>query len=147
MRCDSCGASLLRPGPCCGAVARPAAAPYYVASGSGGGQTGVDFSIVMPTKNNLHLTRVAVESLRRAAGHSVEFVFVDCCSTDGTLNYYQDLAQQERVTLLVTHPEEPFVYSRNCNRGAEAARGRQWCRISAYAGSPPSKLTAAPRAA
>jgi GT2 family glycosyltransferase len=62
--------------------------------------------------------------MRTRGNHATEFVFVDCCSTDGSLNYFRSLARREAVQLIVTHPEEPFVYARNCNRGAQVARGR-----------------------
>jgi hypothetical protein len=51
-------------------------------------------------------------------------VLVDCCSADGSLNYFRDLARRERVQIIVTHPDEPFVYALNCNPGAQVAEGR-----------------------
>jgi glycosyltransferase involved in cell wall biosynthesis len=123
--CTECGSHWLRPGLCCGRRTRRRPAPYYVALGSGPGITEPEFSVVLLTRNHLALTRTAVESLLRARGdHTLEFVIVDCCSTDGSLNYFRDLARREAVQLVITHPEEPFVYARNCNRGAAAARGR-----------------------
>jgi glycosyltransferase involved in cell wall biosynthesis len=123
--CDECGASRLIWRSCCGRRPSRANIEYYLASDSASEASRPDFSVIMPTYNNLALTRVAVESLLRSRGTlSLEFVFVDCCSTDGSLNYFSDLARSEAVTLIVTHPEEPFVYARNCNRGAQVARGR-----------------------
>jgi hypothetical protein len=85
-RCDRCGAALLRAGVCCDAPVRPESALYYVPATSRASKDRIDFSVIMPVKNKLHLTQAAVESLRRARGdHSLEFVFVDCCSTDGSV--------------------------------------------------------------
>jgi glycosyltransferase involved in cell wall biosynthesis len=123
--CADCGASRLLSEPCCGRRPRRGNIEYYLARGSAFDHARPDFSVIMPTYNHLNLTRMAVDSLLRARGsHSLEFIFVDCCSSDGSLNYFADLAGHQAVTLIVTHPEEPFVYSRNCNRGAQVARGR-----------------------
>jgi glycosyltransferase involved in cell wall biosynthesis len=123
--CDGCAGSWLQPRECCGRPVHPRTAPYYVASVSTHGEVAPEFSVIMLTKNNLALTRIAVESLRRARGQrAIEFVFVDGGSTDGSLNYFADLAREEAVRLIVTHPAEAFIYSRNVNRGAQAARGR-----------------------
>jgi glycosyltransferase involved in cell wall biosynthesis len=123
--CEKCGSSLLVPLRCCARRPRRSRIEYYLASQSGSAGIDPDFSIIMLTYNNLALTRTAVDGFLRARGeHSIEFVFVDCCSTDGSLDYFRDLARRETVRLIVTHPEEPFVYARNCNRGAQAARGR-----------------------
>ena len=123
-RCRSCGTAWLQPRTCCGQRPRRTAASYYVAGVSERPAAAPEFSVIMLTKNHLPLTQIAVESLRRARGsHSLEFIFVDCSSTDGSLNYFRDLARHEAVQIIVTHPEELFIYSRNCNRGAQAARG------------------------
>src|SRR5579872_4386315 len=122
--CRGCGAHHLLEADCCGSPLRRVRMPYYVAVSSG--EPGApEFSIVVLTKDHVSLTQRAVESLlRAAAGHRAELIIVDCASTDGSHSYFRDLAQRVPVKLIVTHPEEPFVYARNCNRGAQAAVGR-----------------------
>lgn len=123
-RCGICGADWLQLRSCCGTQAEETPASYYVECESGS-SLAPEFSVIMLTKNNLALTRAAVESLCRAHGsYAVEFVFVDGCSTDGSHGYFRELAARETVRLILTHPDEPFVYARNCNRGAAAARGK-----------------------
>jgi glycosyltransferase involved in cell wall biosynthesis len=123
-RCWTCGLYGMRPHACCGRRTRRVPAPYYVAIGAPP-ERSPEFSVILVAQNALPYTRATVESLRRArGGHSVEFVFVDGCSTDGTLNYIRELARREVVQLIVAHPEESFRYARGANRGAEAASGR-----------------------
>lgn len=127
-RCGACGKLWLQPTRCCGRNCRRGAARYYLPASSAPPRRPLstpEFSVVMPTKNKLELTRVAVESLQASLGkRTAEFIFVDCCSTDGSLAYFQELSRRLSVQVLVTHPEEPFIYARNCNRGAQVARGQ-----------------------
>lgn len=126
--CRHCGSQFLVPTRCCGrgTVQRPLY--FYLAALSPHCRDRTDFSLVMLTRNQLPLTRRAVGSLldRFLAGqrHAVELIFVDGCSTDGTLDYYRSLAEAYPVKVIVTHPSEPFNYASACNRGAQVAGGK-----------------------
>lgn len=123
-RCSLCGTSWLHAVACCGRRPRPLAAPYYVASVTPA-PAPPKFSVILLTHENRERVEATVASLRRIRGaHSVEFVFIDGCSRDDTLNFIRDLARRETVQLLIRHPEEPFVAPRNRNRAAQMARGR-----------------------
>jgi glycosyltransferase involved in cell wall biosynthesis len=127
-RCCGCGTQYLLPTRCCDreAIARPLL--FYLTALSPHGGKNAEFSLVMLTRNRLELTRRAVNSLLAhvppQSWHDVELIFVDGCSTDGTLDYIRELADQFRVKLIVAHPGETFNYARACNRGARAAVGK-----------------------
>jgi glycosyltransferase involved in cell wall biosynthesis len=126
--CRACGNQYLLPTRCCDreTVARPLL--FYWAALSPHCRSRAEFSVVMPTRNGLPFTRRAITSLLArippARRHEVELIFVDGRSTDGTLEHLRRLAQNWPVKLIVTHPAEPFNYSRACNRGAQAAVGQ-----------------------
>jgi glycosyltransferase involved in cell wall biosynthesis len=126
--CRACGDQYLLPTDCCGRRTRPRPLYFYWSAFSRQRLAGPEFSLIMLTRNGLELTRRAVGSfLNRLPPRwrqRVEWVFVDGCSTDGTLDYLRQLAETEPVQVIVTHPEEPFNYSRTCNRGVTAAGGR-----------------------
>jgi GT2 family glycosyltransferase len=126
--CRVCGNLYLLPARCCGreAVEQPLLfywtilSPYHPAH--------TEFSLVMLTRNGLPLTQRAVGSILARIPveqrRDVELIFVDGYSTDGTVEYIRELAKTHPVKLILTHPKEPFVFSRACNRGAHAARGK-----------------------
>jgi glycosyltransferase involved in cell wall biosynthesis len=126
--CRECGNQYLLPTRCCERPALPRPLLFYVAALSPHYRSQTEFSVVMPTRNGLPATQRAVASLLArlspADRRAVEFVFVDGASTDGTLAYFRALAQSWPVKLILTHPAEPFNYSRACNRGARAAVGQ-----------------------
>ncbi len=81
----------------------------------------------MLTRNHAHLTRLAIKSLLRCAKRTqraVEFIIVDCASSDQTHSYLRRLALTENLAVIVAPSDEPFIYARNCNRGAAVARGQ-----------------------
>jgi len=84
------------------------------------------WSLIVLTKNRLDLTRAAVASIEKAMERTpgrFEWVFVDGGSDDGTLSFVAEVAQRHPVRLIVCPAEEPFIFARNCNRGAAAATG------------------------
>jgi glycosyltransferase involved in cell wall biosynthesis len=126
--CRACGNQYLLPLCCCGHDAVPRPLLFYWTALSPHCSASAEFSLVMLTRNRLELTRRAVDSfLARIPPNrrpQIELIFVDGCSTDGTLDYFRELARTHPVKLLVTHPEEPFNYARACNRGARVAVGK-----------------------
>lgn len=126
--CRTCGNQYLLPVRCCSQPTAERPLYFYLVALSPHCRPRAEFSLVMLTRNGLPLTRRAVSSIlaRVPAGYrqEVELIFVDGCSTDGTLDYIRELAQTYPVKLLVTHPAEPFNYARACNRGARVAVGK-----------------------
>ncbi|HTU23475.1 MAG TPA: glycosyltransferase [Gemmataceae bacterium] len=77
-------------------------------------------SIIILTYNQLHFTRLCVESIRRHTDVPYELIFVDNGSTDGTVDY---LKSQAGVTLL-TNPTN-VGFPKGVNQGLRIARGEQ----------------------
>jgi len=126
--CRECGSQYLLPTRCCGRGAEVRPLYFHWVALSPHHQGRPEFSLVIMTRNGLDLTRRAMTSLlgrvptdRR---DGIEFIFVDGCSTDGTLDYIRALADTHPVKLIVTHPSELFNYARACNLGATAAVGK-----------------------
>ncbi|MBM3121673.1 MAG: glycosyltransferase [Chloroflexi bacterium] len=80
-------------------------------------------SIVIPTHNNLHLTRLCLEGiLRNTSWPNYEIVVVDNASTDDTPAYLRGLAAQfDHVRYMQNARNEGFA--RAVNRGIMAASG------------------------
>jgi GT2 family glycosyltransferase/glycosyltransferase involved in cell wall biosynthesis len=80
-------------------------------------------SIIMLTRNNLHLTKLCVESIfRNTLWPNFELIIVDNASTDGTREYLRRLAQkQENIKLILNDRNEGFA--RSNNQGIQAAIG------------------------
>jgi glycosyltransferase involved in cell wall biosynthesis len=122
--CRDCGRQLLLPAICCGRPAVPTPLLFYSVVESPPSPTSPEFSFVFLTKNQVALTRRAVDSLLACLGETrAELVFVDGGSSDETLSAIRGWAASVPVKLVWVPPEEPFNYSRNCNRGARAASG------------------------
>jgi GT2 family glycosyltransferase/glycosyltransferase involved in cell wall biosynthesis len=79
-------------------------------------------SVIIPNKNRAHLLRACTSGLSSGTAYgNIEIIVVDNASTeDETRTLYADLESQ--VVKIVAF-DEPFNYSRACNRGAQAARG------------------------
>jgi glycosyltransferase involved in cell wall biosynthesis len=126
--CRECGNYYLVPTDCCGRKIVSFPLLFYWAALSPHCRAAVEFSLVMLTRNRRPLTRRAVTSLLERIPtvdqHRFELIFVDGTSTDGTLDDIRKLAATFPVKLILTHPKEPFNYSRACNLGALAARGK-----------------------
>jgi glycosyltransferase involved in cell wall biosynthesis len=80
-------------------------------------------SIVVLTYNNLHLTRLCIESLYRSTvWPNWELIVVDNASTDGTREYLQEVARcRDNVRIFLNERNEGFA--RGNNRGIQAATG------------------------
>jgi glycosyltransferase involved in cell wall biosynthesis len=123
--CPACGTQYLVAVPCCGAPTVEKPVLFYSLAQSPHRFHDIAFSVIMPTKNNVALTRAAVRSLLKdCPTEQVEFIFVDSGSTDETMGFLRGLALRYQVKLIVAHPREPFVYARANNRGARAAAGK-----------------------
>ncbi len=62
-------------------------------------------SVIMPTRNRLHLLRHAVQSVQAQTFRDVEIVLSDNCSEDGTQSWGQSLAQSDARIKYVRAPE------------------------------------------
>jgi GT2 family glycosyltransferase len=82
-------------------------------------------SIVIPSKNHYKVVRRCINSIYKKTTYSnFEIVLVDTGSSEKrVLRWYQKLQQQHANFTLVHWPEQPFSYSRVCNKGAEVAKG------------------------
>jgi len=82
-------------------------------------------SIIVLTHNNLHLTKLCVESIfRNTQWPNIELIIVDNASTDGTREYLKELAQErENVEVIFNDRNEGFA--RANNQGILAATG-EW---------------------
>jgi GT2 family glycosyltransferase/glycosyltransferase involved in cell wall biosynthesis len=80
-------------------------------------------SIVIPTHDNLHLTRMCIDAIRRnTSWPNYEIVVVDNASTDGTVEYLRDLqANVPKVRAIFNERNEGFACG--INRGVAAAAG------------------------
>lgn len=123
--CGVCGRQTLLATTCCGRPATREPIFYYsIAESTARPPHPPEFSFVFLTKNHADLTRRAVESLLpQLEGTRSELIFIDGGSTDETLDRVRDWSRLLPVKLVCVHPEEPFNYSRCCNRGARAAAG------------------------
>jgi O-antigen biosynthesis protein len=77
-------------------------------------------SIVIPTHNQLELTKLCVESIRQYTGQPHELIFVDNASTDGTLEYLESLCA---ATIIRNASNRGFPAA--ANQGIGAAKGEQ----------------------
>lgn len=79
-------------------------------------------SIVVPTFNNLEVTRLSLESLRKLTGYEpFEVIVVDNASSDGTRDWLR--ANAERLELRVLLNAENRGFAAASNQGAREARG------------------------
>ncbi len=82
-------------------------------------------SIVIPSKNQYKVVKRCIDSIYAKTTYAnFEIALVDTGSTDKkVLKWYQKLQNQHSNFTLVNWPEQPFSYSRSCNKGAEIAKG------------------------
>jgi len=79
-------------------------------------------SIIIPTYNNLALTRDCLEALQQhTAADAYEIIVVDNGSTDGTPEFLHHLQDLGHVRVILNHHNLGFAKA--CNQGARAARG------------------------
>ena len=78
-------------------------------------------SIVIPTFNNLALTKACLDSLAKTpCAISFEIIVVDNASTDGNAEFLRDQEQSGFIRLIANKQNHGFA--RACNQGAQAAR-------------------------
>lgn len=82
-------------------------------------------SIVIPSKNQYTIVKRCLESIYAKTSYTnFEIVLVDTGSSDKrVLAWYKKVATAHPNFKLLNWPEQPFSYSRSCNRGAEEATG------------------------
>jgi GT2 family glycosyltransferase len=80
-------------------------------------------SVVVLTYNNLHLTKLCIDSLfRNSLWQNLELIVVDNASSDGTREYLRELARRRGgVQVILNERNEGF--SAGNNRGLQAATG------------------------
>jgi len=80
-------------------------------------------SVIVLTYNNLHLTKLCMDSIfRNTLWPNLELVVVDNASTDGTPEYLRELGRQRSgVTIVLNETNEGFPAGNN--RGIRAATG------------------------
>lgn len=80
-------------------------------------------SIIIPTFNNLELTRQCLEAIRRnTPAPACEIILVDNASTGGTRDFLRREASEGRLRAVLN--DENLGFARASNQGARAARGR-----------------------
>jgi glycosyltransferase involved in cell wall biosynthesis len=82
-------------------------------------------SIIIPTKNQYKVIKRCVNAIFKKSTYSnFEIVIIDTGSTDSkVLSWYKKLQKKHSNIQVVDWPEQPFSYSRSCNKGAEMAHG------------------------
>jgi glycosyltransferase involved in cell wall biosynthesis len=79
------------------------------------------FSVLLPTKDRLHLAKGAIETVRRQSVDDWELILADNCSNDDVAGYVASLGDP-RIRHL--RSEQPLSVTDNWNRCIDAARGR-----------------------
>ncbi|MEW8959496.1 MAG: glycosyltransferase, partial [Moorella sp. (in: firmicutes)] len=81
-------------------------------------------SIIILTHNNIHFTRLCVDSIyRNTLWPNFELIIVDNASTDGTREYLKELVQQHsNIRLILNEHNEGFA--RANNQGIRASTGK-----------------------
>lgn len=85
-------------------------------------------SVVMSVYNGLPYLKASVESILNQTYSHFEFIIIDDCSTDGSLNYLSSLTDK-RIRLL--HNSKNLKLSASLNLGIQASRGRYILRMDA----------------
>lgn len=81
-------------------------------------------SLLIPTYNGLHLTRLCLASLQRAAGAlPFEIIIVDNASADGTPSYLREVEASGLLPLRVVYNDENRGFAAATNQAAALARG------------------------
>ncbi len=82
-------------------------------------------SIVIPTKNQYKVVKRCIESIySKTTYKNFEIILVDTGSTDRrVLGWYKKIMAKYPNLQIIDWPEQPFSYSRSCNKGVEAAKG------------------------
>jgi GT2 family glycosyltransferase/glycosyltransferase involved in cell wall biosynthesis len=79
-------------------------------------------SIIILTLNELEYTKRCIESIRKHTPETHEIIFVDNGSTDGTMNWLQNLVQEHNHYKLIENPNN-LGFPKGCNQGIQASSG------------------------
>ena len=82
-------------------------------------------SIIIPSKNQYKVIKRCIDSIyKKTTYKNFEIILVDTGSTESrVLSLYKRLQKKYFNFKLIDWPEQPFSYSRSCNKGAEEASG------------------------
>ena len=110
-----------------------------VLSSSSGAATGVDVSVLVPVRNEAPGIRDSVSAmLAQRFGGSVEFLFMDGGSRDGTSAILDELAAEDPRVRVIDNPHGGIPQALNI--GLRHARGRFVARMDAHTVYPPDYL-------
>lgn len=88
----------------------------------------IDVSIVMPVYNTEIFIKTAIESILQQTLRNFEFIIIDDCSTDGTLQVARIYASTDkRIVIVESEKNEGLV--KQLNRGVAMARGKYIARM------------------
>lgn len=96
-------------------------------------------SVLMSVRNGLPYLKQTVTSILAQSFSDFEFVMVDNCSTDGSRDYLQDMARQDKRIRLFLN-ERDLGHSGGLNRGLAECRGEWIARIDADDVALPDRL-------
>lgn len=78
-------------------------------------------SIIIPTRDKVHLLKACLEGIGRITDTRLEIILLDNGSREeATRQYYRALTSDPRIRIL--HDPRPFNFARMCNEGAAAAQ-------------------------
>lgn len=77
-------------------------------------------SVIIPLKNNLEYTKQAVDSLLSCTKESVELIFIDDGSTDGTREYINQHSFKNKI---IFFNSESLGVTKNWNKGIQLSKG------------------------
>lgn len=82
-------------------------------------------SIIIPTKNQYKIIKRCINSIyKKSTYKNFEIILVDTGSTDRQVKFlYRRLRKRNSNLKIIYWSEQPFSYSRTCNKGAAAAKG------------------------
>ena len=101
----------------------------------------VDASVLVPVLNEEEHIREAVDAMRaQDFDGTIEFLFMDGGSTDGTRGRLEELAAEDPRIRVLDNPERTTAYALNV--GLAAARGSYVARMDAHAFYPPRYIAA-----
>lgn len=82
------------------------------------------YSIIIPVFNNLTYTKNCIDSIINSKINRIpiELIIINNASTDGSIEYLNDLAEKKMIKLINNDENLPFAVA--CNQGAKVAAGK-----------------------